>query len=244
MYALKIPGQPNENSFKRWTQNDKDWLIKHYPNLGLVKTADKMDRSVNSVRHYAHILGLKSKFKFNVESNYQRGSAFRGKKRPEHSKTLTGRKQNPQQAQKVLATKMARYGYYSKPNQNAYSHAKRGYYKINGKKIYFRSGWEANYALYLDWLIKQKQIKEWAFEEDTFWFEKIKRGVRSYCPDFKITNFDNTVEYHEVKGYMDDRSKTKINRMRIYHPKIKLIVIDQKCYQDIKNKIGAVLGFY
>ncbi len=98
--------------------------------------------------------------------------------------------------------------------------------------------------MYLDWLIKQKQIKSWTFEEDTFWFENIRRGVRSYCPDFKVINLDNSIEYHEVKGYMDNRSKTKIKRMAKYHPKIKLVVIDSDCYKDIKNKVGAILKFY
>lgn len=120
----------------------------------------------------------------------------------------------------------------------------RGYFNINGKEIFFRSKWEANYALYLDFLIKQKQIKKWAYEEDIFIFEKIKFGTRSYRPDFKIYNLDNTFEYHEVKGYMDDKSKTKIKRMAKYYPDIKLIIIDQYVYRDIKNKLGKMLKFY
>jgi len=116
---------------------------------------------------------------------------------------------------------------------NAYSNAKRGWY-INGtKKYYMRSGWELNYACYLDFLVKQKQIKNWEYEVDTFWFEKIKRGVRSYKPDFKIFNLNKTIEYHEVKGYMDAKSKTKLKRMKIYYPKIKLILIDAPIYKDI-----------
>lgn len=240
MIKITITGDKHN---KPWSKHEKKWFVKMYPQLGIKITAERLERTENTVRSMAHLLGLKSLVKFTAESNYKRGSYFRGKKRPEHSKALAGRKQNPEQYKKVLATKMARYGYYSKPNSNTYSHAKRGYYDINGKTIYFRSGWEANYALYLDWLVKQKQIKSWTFEEDTFWFEKIKRGVRSYQPDFKIKNLDNTIEYHEVKGYMDNKSKTKINRMRIYYPKIKLIVIDQRCYQDIKKKMGIALGF-
>lgn len=128
-------------------------------------------------------------------------------------------------------------------NQN-YSRTKMGKYDINGQIIFFRSSWEANYALYLDFLIKQKQIKSWQFEADTFWFEKIKRGVRSYKPDFKVTNLNDSTEYHEVKGWMDAKSKTKIRRMAKYHPHIKLIVIDQEFYRDLKKKLGRMLGFY
>lgn len=125
-----------------------------------------------------------------------------------------------------------------------YSRAKNGYYNINGKKIYFRSSWEANYALYLNFLIKQKQIKKWEFEVDTFWFEKIRRGVRSYKPDFKVFKNNGDIEYHEVKGWMDLKSKTKLKRMKIYHPEIKMVLIDKEFYKDLKNKLGKLLKFF
>lgn len=125
-----------------------------------------------------------------------------------------------------------------------YGYIERGYYNINGKEIFFRSKWEANYALYLDFLIKQKQIKKWTYEKDTFIFEKIKSGTRSYRPDFKIYNNDATTEYHEVKGYMDSKSKTKLKRMAKYYPNTKLLIIDKDVYSDIKNKLGKMLKFY
>ena len=121
---------------------------------------------------------------------------------------------------------------------------KNGNYNINGNDIFFRSSWEANYALYLDFLIKQKQIKSWTYEKDVFIFKKIKFGTRSYRPDFKIYNLDNTFEYHEVKGYMDNKSKTKIKRMAKYYPNVKLIIIDKDVYKDLKKKIGKMLKFY
>ena len=125
-----------------------------------------------------------------------------------------------------------------------YGYIERGYYDINDKKMFFRSKWEVNYALYLDFLIKQKQIKNWTYEKDIFIFEKIKSGTRSYRPDFKIYNNDGSLEYHEVKGYMDSKSKTKIKRMAKYYPEIKLLIIDKDIYNDIKIKLGRVLKFY
>ena len=121
---------------------------------------------------------------------------------------------------------------------------RNGYYNINGKRIYFRSKWEANYSLYLDFLVKQKQIKKWTYEKDVFIFEKIKFGTRSYRPDFKIYNNDNTISYHEVKGYMDSKSKTKIKRMAKYYPDVELIIIDKDVYRDIKRKLGKMLKFF
>jgi len=124
---------------------------------------------------------------------------------------------------------------------------KRGYYDINGKNMFFRSKWEANYALYLDFLVKQKQIQKWEYEKDTFVFEKIKFGTRSYKPDFKIYNDINDIrliEYHEVKGYMTARSKTQLKRMKKYYPDIKVVLIDKEVYEDIKKKLGKMLKFY
>jgi len=127
--------------------------------------------------------------------------------------------------------------------KGGYSRGKQGWYLINGKEIYFRSLWEANYALYLDFLIKNNMIKSWSFEKKVFWFEKIKRGVRSYKPDFEVIENNGEVVYHEVKGYMDSKSKTKINRMRIYHPNVKLIIIDKPIYNNILSKLKGIVNF-
>jgi len=121
---------------------------------------------------------------------------------------------------------------------------KSGWYNISDRRMFFRSRWEANYALYLNLLIDQKQISKWEYEPDVFVFEKIKFGTRSYRPDFKIFNPDGTIEYHEVKGYMDAKSKTKIKRMAKYYPEVKLIIIDKDTYREIRRKLGKILKFY
>lgn len=98
-------------------------------------------------------------------------------------------------------------------NDKRFGNVKRGVYNINGKEIFFRSKWEANYALYLDFLIKNKQIKSWEYEAKVFIFEAIKLGTRSYRPDFKVYNNDGTTEWHEVKGYMDEKKQSKIKKI-------------------------------
>ena len=124
-----------------------------------------------------------------------------------------------------------------------YSRTTKGWVEFpEGKKYYFRSKWEMNYARYLQWLKEKKEIKDWTYEEDTFWFKNIKRGVMSYTPDFKLTNNDNSIVYHEVKGWMDNKSKTKIKRMTKYYPRIKLTIIDESVYKSIK-KFGRLFGF-
>jgi hypothetical protein len=85
----------------------------------------------------------------------------------------------------------------------------------------------------LEFLRKQKEILKWEHEPETFWFAGIKRGVCSYLPDFRVTTKSGAIEYHEVKGWMDTKSKTKIARMAKYHPKVKLIIIDSARYKGI-----------
>jgi len=119
-----------------------------------------------------------------------------------------------------------------------------GTYDIGGKSIYFRSKWEANYALYLEFLKKNGDIKEWEYEPEFFEFDKIRHGTTRYLPDFKITNKDDSSEYHEVKGYMDSRSKTKLKRMAKYYPHVKLILVDKDFYADLVKKVGKMLHFY
>ena len=123
---------------------------------------------------------------------------------------------------------------------------KRGTWKaewaeIGGVRKFYRSRWELNYAHYLEWLRLNGSIASWAHEPETFWFEKIKRGVRSYLPDFIVTENDGSVAYHEVKGWMDARSKTTIARFGRYYPQHKLIVISEKQYKAIGRKVSGLV---
>jgi len=119
--------------------------------------------------------------------------------------------------------------------------SKAGWREIAGKKIFFRSRWEYNYACYLQFLVDQGQIVGWAHEPETFWFEKIRRGVRSYLPDFRVTERDGAIIYHEVKGWLDPKSKTKLKRMAKYHPLVRLRVIDSKWFRENGPKMRAVI---
>lgn len=107
---------------------------------------------------------------------------------------------------------------------------------------FFRSAWEANFARYLNFLIDNDDIAKWEYEPDTFWFEAIKRGVRSYKPDFKVWDSeDSKPYYYEVKGWMDAKSKTKLKRMAKYHPSIKIIVIGRKEYSSIQKNLSKII---
>lgn len=94
-------------------------------------------------------------------------------------------------------------------NRGGYSRARGGKRK-DLDNIYFRSRWEANYARYLSFL-----DVEWEYEPETYIFEEIKRGTRSYTPDYYIPDEDVIIE---VKGYLDSKSRVKLKRMKKYYP--------------------------
>ena len=103
--------------------------------------------------------------------------------------------------------------------------AKPRWAEVNGKLSYFRSNMEYYYARYLEKLKAEGIIKDFAHEPRCFWFENIKRGVRSYLPDFRVDLADGSYYFVEVKGFMDSKSKTKIKRFRKYYPNERLEVI-------------------
>ncbi len=116
----------------------------------------------------------------------------------------------------------------------------QGWATIGGMRSYFRSRWERNFARYLARMVKLKKIKSYEYEPHEFWFENIRRGVRSYKPDFRVTTNDGETLWYEVKGYYDAKSLTKIKRMAKYYPDEKLILIDARWFRkhkNLKNKI-------
>ena len=116
-----------------------------------------------------------------------------------------------------------------------------GWREIGGRRIYFRSMWEANYARYLEWLRENGEIEGWEYEPETFWFEKIRRGVRSYKPDFRVRENNGKHVWHEVKGWMDDRSRTALKRMAKYYPDETVILIEASSYKSIKSTMHRII---
>lgn len=124
----------------------------------------------------------------------------------------------------------------TRQSSTSYSRAKRGRRDDLGE-IFFRSSWEANYARYLNLLKKMGVVDSWEYEPETFWFGNIRRGVRSYLPDFRVKYTDRSAPiYVEIKGWMDDKSKTKLARMKKYHPEIPLELIGSRDYRALALK--------
>lgn len=106
---------------------------------------------------------------------------------------------------------------------------------IGGRRIYFHSQLEVKVATYLQTLQNGLQIENWEYEPHTFWFLEIKRGCRSYTPDFEVTRLDGSHFWIEVKGYMDSKSKTKLKRFAKYYPDEKIVVVTKDSF--MKNSI-------
>lgn len=140
----------------------------------------------------------------------------------------------------MLKTRELRYGSLA-PLHGRTASWKQGWRSINGLRIFFRSRWEFNYALYLELLRTSGQIHKWEHEPKTFWFDAIKRGCRSYLPDFCVTLPDGAEEYHEVKGWMDPRSITKLKRMKKYHPAIVIKLIDAAWFKANRRTLSQVI---
>jgi uncharacterized protein YnzC (UPF0291/DUF896 family) len=194
-------------------------------------------------------LGISIMTKKRIESNgHPRGSL--GMKHTKETLEIISKKsklsaQNKTPSQrrdivnKALKTKFTKYGTTANPRIKVTW--KQGWREIGGINKYYRSRWEANYARYLEFLKTHKEITSWEHEPDVFWFEEIKRGVRSYLPDFKVIDNKGQIVYHEVKGWMDRRSKTKIKRMKKYHPTVKLLIIDAKWFKANGKKLSGII---
>lgn len=107
--------------------------------------------------------------------------------------------------------------------------------RVGGVVVAFRSSWEANYSRYLELLKQAGVIAEWAYEPETFWFLKIRQGTRSYLPDFRVKLMDGTVFYVEVKGYLDQQSKTRMRRMASYYPEVCVLMVTKLELAAIKQ---------
>ncbi len=105
--------------------------------------------------------------------------------------------------------------------------------------IYVRSSWEANIARYLNLLKQQKKIKKWYYESKRFYFNNIKRGTRSYLPDFCVIYPDGRQEWIEVKGFWTQKAKTAVKRFRKYYPEETLVIIDKDRYGEIEKEFSG-----
>lgn len=189
---------------------------------------------------------VKELFKWYVENEHPKGML--GKTHDEkfknnQSKRLKERWENPndvlnsEEYRQMVSDRQSKNinNRVKKKPSSIYSNSKQGKRK-DLNDTYFRSSWEANYARYLN-LIGVK----WEYEPKTFIFEKIKRGTRSYTPDFYLTEEDKWIE---IKGWFSSKDKTKLKRFKKYYPEEfkKLILVIQNPYKGKQAIVANELG--
>lgn len=106
--------------------------------------------------------------------------------------------------------------------------------------IYVRSKMEANFARYLEFLRVHGEIREWSYEPEEFWFP-VKRGTRSYKPDFRVREANGGMTYYETKGYLDAQGRVKLARMGRYHSEVRIVVVDGRYMADVRSKLANAI---
>lgn len=113
-----------------------------------------------------------------------------------------------------------------------------------GEKEYrFRSSWERNFAFYMEYIKCKREIKDWYYESEIFSFPQNEYGFKTYKPDFKIVHNDGSVEYIELKGWVNKKALDKMELMARYFPEVKIELYDGDKYNEIKKKYSHLVDW-
>lgn len=247
-----------------YTEEEKEYIIANYKSYNLQEISEHLGRPKTGICRFAREQGLdrtckkkeltKPKRKFASDEELKQYKSKLKKewyKTHEHPRGMLGKHHSKEYCEEI-SKRVKEYWAEVTPEQlevryekmiqtkiknntmnsnltasNPYSRTKSGKRSdLNGQ--FFRSAWEANIAR----LFNAMKIK-WEYEPKTFYFEKIRRGCTSYTPDFYLPEYDVWIE---VKGWMDDKSRTKLKRFAKYYPNEKLELIDSKRYREIEKK--------
>lgn len=214
-----------------------------------VRTPEETSRACAAQKKVSARPGVKEKRSKAVSEAFKRNGHPRGFLGGHHtdeakakiSAGSLGTKRDPAVTLRSMKTRLANYGTLAPVTTNGTRTWKSSWRVIAGQRIFFRSRWEFNYGLYLQWLLQRGEIRSWEHEPFTFWFEAIRRGCRSYLPDFRVQLNDGTIEFHEVKGWMDPRSITKLKRMKKYHPAVVVKVFDGTWFKANSSQFSKIL---
>lgn len=232
----------------------------------LKKFSESLGRTVPLISRTAKELGLSSLNRKVCDSQLERQSKKHKEwhLNNEHPRGMLGKTHSPEYCKEVglrakkqwndfsssrkrevifksLKTRLESQGTLAPKKGGADVSWKQGWRVIGSQSKYYRSRWEANYARYLEFLKVNGVIYDWLHEPQTFWFDEIKRGCVTYLPDFKIIEKDGSHHWVEVKGWMDDRSKTKLSRFKKYYPNEKLRVVDAKWFKENNRKMQGLI---
>ena len=86
----------------------------------------------------------------------------------------------------------------------------------------YRSKWEVQYALHLDYLVMAGLVLSWVYEPDTL----VCAGGTKYRPDFRV-RFPHGEEYHEVKGFFRTQDKVRMREASVVSP-LPIVLVTKK----------------
>ena len=230
---LKAIGEICDASRKPFTDADRDAIRTFYTTTpdrdwDLSKLATTMGRSRQVICREAKSLGLTRKGRRSESHQQALNKSLEGKwSRAPHPKGMAGKSHTLETREVVGAASRLNWATWKtfgtgpmaaehleaqskrqslamskRDGSTTYTRSKGGRREDLGE-TYFRSSWEANYARYLNLLIKLGAITAWEYEPLTFWFDGVRRGTNSYRPDFRIHHKnDDRPEYIEIKGWV------------------------------------------
>lgn len=242
----------------------RDFYSKEFKKSELKEFCNANSMLVTSVCRWARENGLKTSLKRSATEAMRAAQATLAKKHIEkngHPRGMLGKKHSEESLELISKasvtankrrTREEKQAIALKKVQTRYKNGvllfhrphvtwKQAWHTIGGKRNFYRSSWEAKYGHFLEFLKRAGELQEWVHEPDIFWFEGVKKGTTNYTPDFKVTLKDGSIEYHEVKGWMDAKSKTKLRRMKIYHPNVKVVLRGADWFKRNRQFLGKIV---
>lgn len=104
----------------------------------------------------------------------------------------------------------------------------------------FRSSYEANYARFLNREMELGRVESWSYEPDVFRFHGYDEGPHDYTPDFGVRYTGGAFEYHEIKGFMNGRSKKRLRRMKQQYPDVRIRLVDEDWFNRAKSSHDGI----
>lgn len=253
-----------------WTADDDKVLLKEYARHKMENTLDELARSLGRTKQFicrkARVLGLtnakekvmseRSRLKLSEstkrwvsEHGHPRG--FLGHKHGDATrKKLSERSHSswcdPNSAHHSDFCRQKRSDNLHKMKMDGvlsvYSRCGDHVIDINGIRYTFKSSWEVEVAKRLQMLVDEGVIKGWGYEVKHFNFDDMKRGMRSYCPDFEVVLCDDSLMYIEVKGWKMPKAMKRIAMFRERYPDVKLYIIDEDEYSKVLSEGDYLRG--
>jgi hypothetical protein len=131
-----------------------------------------------------------------------------------------------QTGRKISEQTRKKYSEHARRQNHRFSRCRGGI--RNDLNTYFRSSWEANYARYLNYI-----NLSWEYEPTTF---DLGEGY-TYTPDFKL----NDGSYIELKGWLTEQGKIKLERFKKIYPYVKLVLISQTDYRSLYKEYRDII---